>query len=280
MDKPHRQHAEKVTPELFTAMKQRGEKICAIVTYSYTMARLADEAGVDAILVGDSVARVVSGLPDYSSVDIDQMVYHTQAVSRACRHACVLADLPQRSIVGGVQASSKDAFALVAEAGAAMVKVEGYSSSTLESIHAIAQNGIPVMGHFGMPSAAHDAIHDHKRRANEGIWTEAIESELMDRAQRLIAAGCCALLLSKISSKIAQSITERFQVPTVGIGSGPFCDGQILVFEDLLALTEREPPYYVKEYAHLDEEAIGALKAFINDVRNKAFPGLEHYRPG
>jgi 3-methyl-2-oxobutanoate hydroxymethyltransferase len=187
-----------------------------------------------------------------------------------------MADLPQLTITEGTEASVSGAMALMAEGRADFVKIEGGSEQISRIANAIAEAGIPVVGHFGMPSNYVDKPGVFRK------WGTATKSErsdaqfLYELAERLQSAGCCALLLSKIRPDIASEISQSVDIPTIGIGSGPDCDGQILIFEELIGLTERDPPYYVKTYAQLGERAVEALQTYIQDVRTGSFPQDSH----
>jgi 3-methyl-2-oxobutanoate hydroxymethyltransferase len=269
---------KKITPGELCALKQRRTKICAVVTYSYTMALIADRAGIDLVLVGDSAARVVSGRSNFLSVQLAEMIYHSQAVSRACRRACVMSDLPEKTIVDGVQACVTGAMALLADGGADCVKVEGGSDCVLNIVEGIANAGIPVVGHFGMPSARVDKVGAYRVKAELlGMESGHTLGQQMVKMGRVFQdAGCCALLLAKMPSRVAADITNAVEIPTIGIGSGAGCDGQILILEELLGLLQREPPYYAKRYvegAGIFEEAI---RRYAEDVREGGFPDKEH----
>jgi 3-methyl-2-oxobutanoate hydroxymethyltransferase len=244
------------------------------------MAVLADKAGMDVILVGDSAARVFSGLPDFLAVELDQMIYHTQAVARACNHACVMSDLPQRTILGDPKAAVEGAELLISEGHADCVKVEGGSDQVVDLVQEIANAGVPVVGHFGLPSKTTEkGSPDRTDPVVQGITSEPLpHAELVNLAGRFQEAGCCALLLSKIPAPIAAAITESVDIPTIGIGSGTACDGQILILEDLLGLTQREPPYYVKRFIRADRIFSEAIESFIQEVRELRFPDETHTR--
>jgi len=269
---------EKLTPHQLAGFKLEDTKISAVVTYSYTMALLADQAGVDLILVGDSVARVVSGLPNFLSVRLREMIYHTQAVARACKRACIMADLPQKVIARGIQASVSGSMALISDGGADCVKVEGGSGAILEIVSAIANSGIPVVGHFSSPSARIDkpgAYIMNTRDFDDDVKANQHEY-LIGLGRSFQEAGCCALLLSKISAQTATDITSAARIPTIGIGSGVGCDGQILVLEDLLGLTQRKTPYYVKRYAQAEDVFREAIDRYVREVRGGYFPEQRH----
>ncbi len=260
-------------------MKRTGRKIGAVVTYSYTMARLADAAGVDVILVGDSVARVVSGFPNHTPVKLEEMIYHTRAVSRACERALVMADLPERALVGGSMLAAERAFALIGDGGAACVKVEGITDYVKETVHCIAQAGIPVVAHLTMPpSRVHRSGQSSSEEQNPGAARTDLK-EMVSLAQDFETAGSCLILLARVDPDAAAAVTQTVSVPTIGIGAGPSCDGQILVLEDLLGLTWRDHPYYMKQYAHLADDSVEAIRSYLDQVRDGTFPGEKQSHP-
>ncbi len=264
----------KMTIESLVKMKENRKKITAVVTYSYTMARRAEEAGIDAILVGDSATRVFSGLSQHSSMTMESMLYHTQAVTAACSHAWVMADLPQAVIDAGPGECVKGSRILIENGKADCVKIESTAEDAVKIIEAISKDHLPVMGHFGMM-----ADNDERVKNKDSDSHDSLTKAMLDFARRLVSAGSCALLLSKIDSSIAAKITENVDVPTIGIGSGIDCDGQILVLEDLLGLTYREHPYYVKQYAQLGQLAQKAISEYIEDVKSNSFPDRAHSKP-
>ena len=266
---------EKINPETLLRMKSIGKKICAVVAYSYTMARRSDEAGVDVILVGDSATRVFSGLSNHGFMNIEQMLYHTQAVSRACQHAWVMADFPQETIKAGVDIAVKDAKILIEEGKADSVKVEDTSENAIRIVEAVAKAGIPVVGHFSMMDVTDARVLSQPASSTE----ESLKKAMIAFGKRMESAGSCALLLSKIDSTIASEITQQVKIPAIGIGSGPGCDGQILVLEDLLGLTYRDHPYYVKQYAQLGQSAMDAIGQYISEIRSGAYPDKSHSKP-
>lgn len=264
-------HSSKITTKTLQEMKSSGQKITAVVTYSYTMARRAEEAGIESILVGDSATRVFSGLSQHSAMTIDEMLYHTQAVTRACSQAWIMADLPQDVIDAGSKDCIEASKMLINEGKADCVKVESNSENAAEIIQAIHRAGFPVMGHFGM------LIENDSRISKTNSDSEtAMKDAMLDFAKQLVTAGSCALLLSKIKATIAAEITRQVKVATIGIGSGLDCDGQILVLEDLLGLTYREHPYYVKQYAQLGMLAQEAIQNYIDEVKKGVYPNQSH----
>ena len=257
----------------FKDLKAHKNKLCALVTYSYTMANLAEEAGIDVILVGDSATRVISGLPDHNNMSLEQMFYHTRAVTRACKRAIVMADLPQATMTEGIESAIKASKRLIKEGKAHCIKVEGSSQLALDAVKAIACADIPVVGHFSMLN-----IKDGHARSEQETNQEEIFDAMVSLGKELEARGAIALVLSKILPHIAAAITSVVNIPTIGIGSGPDCDGQILVLEDLLGLTKRNPPYYLKQYAQLGKLTKEAINTYIMEVRSGKFPENSHSR--
>ncbi len=248
---------------ILQAFKASGRKIAAVVTYTYTMAALAEEAGIDLILVGDSASRVVLGISDHAAIQVEDMILLARGVVRACSRCKVMVDLPQAALQHGIEGAVQAAARIMESSQAHCIKVEGNPQEVISAIQGIAERGIPVIGHFGMPAG--DA--GDKRTI------------LLDQAAMLEDAGCCALLLSKIDTDIAGEITRRAHIPTIGIGSGPHCDGQILVLEDMLGLARRVQPYYVKPYAKLGDNAVSALQQYAVEVREVTYPGEAHSPP-
>ncbi len=263
---------EKVNPATLLKMKSAGKKISAVVAYDYTLARRSDEAGIDVILVGDSATRVFSGLPNHTFMTLVQMLYHTQAVSTACQRAWVMADLPQVTIQTNVDMIIKDVEILIKEGRADSVKVEDTSEHAVEVVSAIAKTGFPVVSHFLMMDKNDTRVKDQPGSSID----ESIMKAMLAFAKRLESAGSCAILLSKIDPLVAGEITGQVKIPTIGIGSGPNCDGQILVLEDILGLTYRDHPYYVKQYAQLGQSVMLAVKQYIAEVNSGAYPDLNH----
>jgi 3-methyl-2-oxobutanoate hydroxymethyltransferase len=259
-----------ITPQTLLEMKRQHQPITAVVTYSYTMGLLAQEAGVDLILVGDSVARVVYGWSSHAPVTLDMMVYHTMGVTSACQRTCVMSDLPQKTLDQGLQASLQGAQRLVQEGHAAIVKIEGGAEFHLQVVAALAAAGIAVMAHF-IPA---DIPELDDPTASPAVRLQAV----VRKAVAFEKAGSCGTLLAKIPSPIAQAVTETLLTPTIGIGSGLACDGQILVLEDLLGLTRKAHPFYVKQFANLDQTVISSLQNYLEEVRHRTYPDKQHSR--
>jgi 3-methyl-2-oxobutanoate hydroxymethyltransferase len=258
-------------PEL-AAMKQRGEKIVMVTAYDAPGARFAEDAGIDVILVGDTAAMVVLGHEGTTvPVTVDEMLVLTRTVSRQARRPIVVGDLP----FGSYQVSNEDAvrtaIRFVKEGGADVVKLEG-AGPIVPRARRIVEAGIPVMGHVGLTPQSATMLGGFK---TQGKTAEAAR-RLVDDAHALEAAGCMSIVLEAIPAPVAARITAALSIPTIGIGAGPDCDGQVLVYHDLLGLTEGHLPRFVKRYANLSREIRDALEAYAADVRAGTFPGEEH----
>lgn len=261
----------KVTINDFLKMKQEGQKITMLTAYDYPFAQIVDEAGIDAILVGDSLAMVVQGLENTLPVSMDEMVYHTKMVSRAAKRAMVIADMPYLSYQIGVEDAVRNAGRFIKEAGAHAVKIEGGREVT-EKVEAMTKAEISVMAHIGLTP---QAIHRMGGYKVQGRTDEAAKTLLKD-AKILQDAGAFALILEAIPEGLAAQITKDLTIPTIGIGAGRYCDGQVLVIHDVLGLFERFVPKFVKRYANLKDDALKAMKQYKEEVEKGIFPGKEH----
>jgi 3-methyl-2-oxobutanoate hydroxymethyltransferase len=258
-------------PEL-GAMKRRGEKIVMITAYDAPGARFAEDAGVDVILVGDTAAMVVLGHEGTTvPVTMDEMLFLTRTVARAARHPVVIGDMPFGSYQVSDEDALRNAIRFVKEAGADAVKLEGAGPS-LSRVRAIVEAGIPVMGHVGLTPQSATMLGGFK---TQGKTADAAQV-LVEGAVALEEAGCFAVVLEAVPSPVAAEVTSRLSVPTIGIGAGPDCDGQVLVYHDLLGLTEGHLPRFVKRYANLSREIRDAIEAYAGDVRAGTFPDEEH----
>ncbi len=247
--------------------KLAGEKIVMLTAYDATMARLLDRAGIDVILVGDSLATVVLGQPNTQAVTLDAMIHHTAAVARGTEHALVVTDMPFLTYQVSVAEAVRNAGRLLKEGGAAAVKLEG-GRPVLDVVHRLVEIGIPVMGHLGLQPQSVHQLGGYARRAVEPDEAAA----LVDDAVALEQAGAFAIVLEAIPSTVARAVTSRVGVPTIGIGSGPDCDGQVLVSYDMLGLFEGPVPSFVKQYANLAATVTAATRAYVDDVRAGAYP--------
>jgi len=259
--------ASQITVTTLAAMKSRGEKIVALTAYDYPFAKLADAAGIHVILVGDSLGMVVQGLGTTLPVSMDEMVYHTRLVARGAARALVVGDMPFMSYQVGTAEAMANAGRFLKEAGASAVKLEG-GAAVCDGIALMSRAGIPVMAHIGLtPQSVHQM---------GGFRVQRDEDRLMADAVAVEQAGAFCVVLEGIPAPIAANITATVKIPTIGIGAGPSCDGQILVMHDMLGLTDRKPPKFAKQYAQLGQAAAEALGAYVNQVQAGTFPGPEH----
>ena len=258
----------KVTAPAVRARKVRdgAAPLVMVTAYDAPGARIVDEAGVDLILVGDSVAMVVLGYDDTLSVTVDDLAHHTAAVARAKPSALVVSDLPWLSYHVSVEDTVRNAAALV-RAGATAVKLEG-GAKRVPMIEAIVDAEIPVMGHLGLTPQSVHAMGGFKVQGKQSSAALA----LLHDAKALQAAGCFSIVLEGVPDEVARMITEALDVPTIGIGAGRHCDGQVLVFHDVLGIEDRITPKFVRRYASLKADAVAALEVFAADVRSGAFP--------
>jgi 3-methyl-2-oxobutanoate hydroxymethyltransferase len=252
-------------------MKRRRERIVMVTAYDYPSGRLADAAGVDIVLVGDSAAMTVLGHESTTPATMDEMVMLTRAAARGAKRPLVVADMPFGSFQVSDEGAVQNAVRFVKEAGADAVKLER-AGPTASRVLALVGAGIPVMGHIGLTPQSATMLGGFRAQGR----TAARAKELLDDARTLEQAGCFAVVLEAVPAQVAARITEALTVPTLGIGSGRDCDGQVLVYHDLLGLYPGKSPRFVKRYAELAPVIEGALERFAADVRSRAFPGDEH----
>ena len=252
-------------------MKRRGERIAMITAYDAPSARLADAAGADLILVGDSAAMVVLGHDSTVPATVDELLVLTRAVTRGAKRPLVIADMPFGSFQISNESALENAIRFVKEAGAEAVKVEG-AGPTLSRVQALVGAGIPVMGHIGLTPQSATMLGGFKAQGR----TAGKALRLYEDALALERAGCFSLVLEAVPAPVAERITEALAIPTIGIGAGAECDGQVLVWHDLLGLYEGHAPRFVKRYANLADEITRALEAYVAEVRSGAFPEQQH----
>ncbi len=252
-------------PELF-ARKREGKKITVVTAYDALFARILEEAGIEVLLVGDSLGMVVQGKADTLSVTMGQMCYHTRMVAGAARRALVVADMPFLSYQVSVDEAVRNAGRLL-QAGAAAVKLEG-GGPALDRVRACTAAGIPVVGHLGMTPQSVRSYGGYRVQAKGPGEAEALLAD----ARALESAGACAVVLEAIPAKLAKRVTESLTMPTIGIGAGAHCDGQVLVLYDLLGLFDDFAPKFVKPYAHLKADTLQALRRFKEEVEQGKFP--------
>lgn len=265
----------KVTVPEIAKAKAEGRPIVALTAYDYPFARIADDAGVDVILVGDSLGMVVQGLDTTLPVTMDEMVYHTRMVTRARRRALVVADMPFLSYQVSVAEAVANAGRLVKEGGAEAVKLEG-GVVVAETIARIAAVDIPVMGHIGLTPQSVHRMGGHKVQGRRRGKAPGQRERLIEDALAVERAGAFAVVLEGMPVDLAAELTGRLAIPTIGIGAGPQCDGQILVLHDVLGLGERPAPRFAQRYADLRSAAAAAVGAYAADVRAGAFPTAAH----
>lgn len=261
----------KITTVVLREMKAKGERITMIAAYDYPTARMVDEAGIEAILVGDSVSNVVLGYRDTLRVTMDEMLHHTKAVARGTKRALVIGDMPFLSYQASVEDAVRNAGRFIKEGLAEAVKVEG-GRGVIDKIEAIVKAGIPVMGHLGLTPQWIHQFGGFKVRGK----TEEIARTILEDAHKLEEAGVFSIVLECMPWQLARLITERASVPTIGIGAGPYCDGQVLVLHDLLGLSGEFTPRFVKRYAQLEDVIMKALADFREEVKAGKFPSLDY----
>ena len=248
-------------------MKSKGEKISMITAYDFSFARIFDAAEIDVILVGDSASNVMAGNETTLPITLDQMIYHASSVIRGVKRCLVVVDLP----FGSYQSNSKEALAsavrIMKETGAHAVKLEG-GEEVLESINRIVAAGVPVMGHLGLTPQSIYKFGTYNVRARE----EAEANKLKRDAKLLEDAGCFAIVLEKIPATLAKDVSESLHIPTIGIGAGKHCDGQVLVMHDMLGINTEFKPRFLRQYLNLHDQISKAVGQYINDVKSKSFP--------
>ena len=258
---------KKVTTKSLQLLKDNGEKITALTAYDYITARLLDRAGIDILLVGDSLANVFQGNETTLPVTMDEMIYHTKAVTKGTDRAMVIVDMPFMSYQTNVDDAFRNAGRIMKETHAGAVKLEG-GIRVADTIKSITQAGIPVMGHIGLTPQSIHQFGSYKARGKDKKEAE----QILDDAKALEDAGAFAIVLEKVPAGLAKKITASLSVPTIGIGAGVNCDGQILVTPDMLGLNVDFHPRFVREYAHMAEEMVNAVKKYIDDIKHKNFP--------
>ena len=254
----------------FLKKKKDGNKITMLTAYDYPFARIVDEAGLDAILVGDSLGMVVQGLENTLPVTMDEMIYHTKMVTRAVENALVIGDMPFMSYHTGIDDAVRNAGRFLKEGGAAAVKMEG-GAEIADHIRAMTKSDIPVMAHIGLTPQSIHRMGGYKVQGK----TEESARQLIEEAHIVEDAGAFSLLLEAIPMDLSKQITKELSIPTIGIGGGPHCDGQILVLHDVIGLFERFVPKFIKQYANLKDEALRAIKDYKEDVEKGNFPSDE-----
>jgi len=262
---------DKITVPHILKMKQRGERITCLTAYDYSFARILDEAGVEILLVGDSLGCVIQGGANTLAVTMDEMIYHSRLVARGRKRALVIGDMPFMSYQVGKDEALRNAGRFFKEAGAEAIKLEG-GVAVQESIRAIVDAGMPVMGHIGLTPQSVHQFGGYKVQGREKERREAVLRDAMAVQQ----AGAFAVVLEGMPQDLAGEITERLTIPTIGIGAGLQCDGQVLVIHDMLGLFDDFVPKFVKRYADIKQTMLGAVKEFVGEVKERKFPAEEH----
>ena len=252
-------------------MKDRGEPISCLTVYDYSFAHILEQAGVDILLVGDSLGMVIQGHETTLPVSMADVLYHTQCVSRGCNDALVIADMPFGSYQGSPQSAFENAARLVGEGGAHMVKIEG-GTAMAETVTFLVDRGIPVCGHIGLTPQSVNQLGGFRVQGREESAAEALRRD----ARNLAEAGASLLIIEAIPAQLAKSITDSVSIPTVGIGAGPDTDGQVLVLYDVLGLFPRKRPKFSKDFLEGKGAVLEAVKGFVENVRARRFPGPEH----
>lgn len=258
---------KRITTHILQEMKNRGEKIAMLTAYDYSMATIVDNAGMDIILVGDSASNVMAGHETTLPITLDQMIYHAASVVRAAKRALVIVDLPFGSYQGNSKEALASAIRIMKEAGAHGVKLEG-GVEIAESVTRILAAGIPVMGHLGLTPQSIYKFGTYTVRAKE----EAEAAKLKEDALKLQELGCFGIVLEKIPAKLATEVSKSLNIPTIGIGAGQHCDGQVLVIHDMLGINKGFKPRFLRQYANLFDVMNDAISNYVGDVKAKSFP--------
>lgn len=262
--------AKKVTTHTLQEMKRAGENITMLTSYDYSLARLVDGAGIDVILVGDSASNVMAGNDTTVPITLEHMIYHAQCVVNGVNRALVVVDMPFGTYQGDTKLALKSAIRIMKESAGHAVKLEGGAEIT-DSIKRILTAGIPVMGHLGLTPQSIYKFGTYGVRAKGGEEAERLISDALE----LQEAGCFAIVLEKIPADLAKMVSDRLDIPTIGIGAGPHCDGQVLVLHDMLGITKDFSPRFLRRYADLGDAVDNAVKQYITDVRSGDFPNDE-----
>ena len=258
---------KRITTHTLQEMKNIGEKIAMLTAYDYSMAKIVDDSGMDIILVGDSASNVMAGHETTLPITLDQMIYHAASVVRAAKRALVVVDLPFGSYQGNSKEALNSAIRIMKEAGAHAVKMEG-GVEIAESVSRILTAGIPVMGHLGLTPQSIYKFGTYTVRAKH----DAEAKKLKEDALKLQELGCFAVVLEKIPAKLAKEVSESLSIPTIGIGAGQHCDGQVLVIHDMLGINKGFKPRFLRQYASLYDVMNDAIKNYVGDVKAKSFP--------
>lgn len=258
---------KRITTHTLILMKEQGERIAMLTAYDYSSARIIDESGIDVILVGDSASNVMAGHETTLPITLDQMIYHAQSVVRGVKRCLVVVDLPFGTYQGNSKEALNSTIRIMKETGAHAVKMEG-GEEVVESIKRIISLGVPVMGHLGLTPQSIYKFGTYQVRAKEEAEAEKLKAD----AKLLQEAGCFAIVLEKIPAELAKEVSESLSIPTIGIGAGKYCDGQVLVMHDMLGINHEFKPRFLRQYANLFDVMGNAIKHYISDVKKRDFP--------
>jgi 3-methyl-2-oxobutanoate hydroxymethyltransferase len=262
--------AKRITTQVLAEMKANGEPIAMLTAYDYTMATIVDQAGVDVILVGDSASNVMAGHETTLPITLDHMIYHASSVVRAAKRALVVVDLPFGTYQGNSKEALNSAIRIMKESGAHAVKLEG-GSEVRESIERILTAGIPVMGHLGLTPQSIYKFGTYTVRAKEDMEAEQLRKD----AKMLDEIGCFSVVFEKIPAQLATEVSQSIHCPTIGIGAGSGCDGQVLVLPDMLGITQEFSPRFLRRYLNMGEQMNSAIQQYVKDVRSRGFPNAD-----
>ncbi len=260
----------KTTIQDLLRKKAEGKKISMLTAYDYPFAQIIDEAAIDAILVGDSLGVVVQGLENTLPVTMDEMIYHTRMVARAVKNALVIGDMPFMSYQASIEDCLRNAGRFLKEGGAAAIKIEG-GAEIADKITAMTRSDIPVMAHIGLTPQSIHRMGGYKVQGR----TEESANKLIEEAHMVEDAGAFSLILEAIPMDLGKKISEELSIPTIGIGAGPHCDGQVLVLHDVIGLFDRFVPKFVKRYSYVKEDVLTAIKTYRDDIEQGVFPSEE-----
>ena len=260
-------NVNKITTNTLQRMRNEGERIAMLTAYDYSTATLLDMAKIDVILVGDSAANVMDGYKTTLPITLDEMIYHASSVVRAVNRALVVVDMPFGTYQGNSKMALSSAIRIMKESGADAIKLEG-GAEIIESVDRILSAGIPVMGHLGLTPQSINKFGTYAVRATSDEEAQA----LLKNAKLLEEHGCFSLVLEKIPATLAKTVTESLHIPTIGIGAGGATSGQVLVFHDMMGITQQFSPRFLRRYLNLSEEIVGAIEHYIDDVKSCDFP--------
>ena len=265
-------NAKRTSTRDLLEMKRRGEKIVVLTAYDYLFAKLVDEAGTDVVLVGDSLGQVVLGYDSTLPVTINDMIHHAKAVRRGVKRALIVVDMPFMSFQISPEETLRNAGTILKETGCEAVKIEGGDERAADNVAALVRAGIPVMGHIGLTPQSVHALGGYRVQGRE----QADADRILAEAKRLEEAGCFSIVLELMPAGLAADITRAVQIPTIGIGAGPVCDGQVLVLYDMLGLNDGFRPKFLRRFGNLADDGRNAIEQFVSSVRDGSYPTAEH----